>query len=107
MTIHLVSLLQEKVKENRLSDIVDLHSKGMQLHEVEIMKMIKVAMWCWQNVSTTRPSMTTVVKVIEGLVNVETNIDYNFTDPTQQVPKKVDDLGASPPQSASLLSGGR
>ena len=33
--------------------------------------------------------MSTIVKALKGSVNVETNIDYNFTYPTPQMSEAV------------------
>lgn len=107
--IHLISLLQDKAKENRLLDIVENCGYDMEFHKDEIVEMMKLAMWCLQSDSNRRPSMAVVVKTLEGSVNVETNIDYNFTYGTHStlVPENGEDIGASTDPSASLLSGGR
>ncbi|XP_020250768.1 G-type lectin S-receptor-like serine/threonine-protein kinase SD2-5 [Asparagus officinalis] len=105
--IHLISLLREKVRQNRLLDIVDYRNNNMQLHTYEIVEMIRLAMWCLQNDSARRPSMTVVLKVLEGSIKVETDIEDRFTDPTPQIAENIDGLCASASQSASILSGGR
>ena len=104
--IHLVTVLQEKAKENRLLDIAD-RSNDMQLHENEVIEMMRLAMWCLQIDSTRRPKMSTVVKVLEGSQNVETNIEYSFTFLPPQEQENADNLCASAPPSAWLLSGSR
>jgi len=38
--------------------------------------IMRVAAWCLQHDFTKRPSMSTVVKVLEGDVNVESDLDY-------------------------------
>ena len=42
----------------------------MQLHGVEVVNMMRVVVWYLQNDFTRRPSMSMVVKVLEGVVNV-------------------------------------
>ena len=42
----------------------------MQLHGVEVVNMMRVAALCLQNDFTRRHSMSMVVKVLEGVVNV-------------------------------------
>jgi len=42
----------------------------MQLHGAEVVNMMRDATWCLQNDFTRRPSMSMVVKVLEGVVNV-------------------------------------
>lgn len=105
-SIHLISLLQEKSREGRLLDLID-NSDDMQLHSEEVIEMMKLAMWCLQIDSNKRPSMSTVVKVLEGAINVETHLDYNFVATTPVMSSNVDHFDASPPQSATLLSGPR
>ncbi|XP_008791435.2 G-type lectin S-receptor-like serine/threonine-protein kinase SD2-5, partial [Phoenix dactylifera] len=106
-SIHLISLLEEKIKEDRLLDLVDNRSNDMQLHREEVIELMQLAMWCLQIDSNKRPSMSTVVKVLEGAMNVETCLDYNFVTTTPVMPSNANHLEASPPQSAALLSGPR
>lgn len=87
----------------KLLDIAD-RSSDMQLHENEITQMLRLAMWCLQTESSRRLKMSMVVKVLEGSANVETNIEYNFTAPIMQ---DRENLHASDPRSACLLSGPR
>ncbi|KAL0903904.1 hypothetical protein M5K25_025966 [Dendrobium thyrsiflorum] len=74
----LISLLQEKVKIDRLLDMVDRNEMDIQLHGEKAVEMMRLAMWCLQTNSSKRPSMSTVVKVLEGNSSMETNLDYNF-----------------------------
>ncbi|XP_065042484.1 G-type lectin S-receptor-like serine/threonine-protein kinase SD2-5 [Musa acuminata AAA Group] len=110
-SIHLIGLLQDMIKSNRLEDIIDSRSDEMKLHKKEAIEMIKLAVWCLQGDSNRRPSMSTVVKVLEGARNVETDLDYNFFMNTSIMPRNGDHydhhLDASPAPSASLLSGPR
>ena len=62
--------------------------------------MIKLARWCLQTDCTRRPSIA-LLKVLEGSIDVDTNIDYSFINPIPQ----VSDASLCP--SASVLSGGR
>ncbi|KAJ1284075.1 hypothetical protein BS78_03G175900 [Paspalum vaginatum] len=47
-SIHLISLLQEKARSDQLSDLVDSSNNDMQSHMEEVMKTMKLAMWCLQ-----------------------------------------------------------
>ena len=62
-------------------DLVDEYSEDTQLHGAEVVNMMKVAARCLQNDFTKRPSMSMVVKVLEGVVNVESLLDYSFSNP--------------------------
>ncbi|KAK7861399.1 g-type lectin s-receptor-like serine/threonine-protein kinase [Quercus suber] len=56
--------------------------EDMQLHGGEVVNMMRVAAWCLQNDFTRRPSMSMVVKALEGAVNVESDLDYFFSNPS-------------------------
>ncbi|KAI8008378.1 G-type lectin S-receptor-like serine/threonine-protein kinase SD2-5 [Camellia lanceoleosa] len=79
--MHLLSLFKRKAEEGRLNDIVDKYNDEIQLHGAEVVEMMRVAVWCLQSDFSKRPSMSMVVKVLEGSVDVEKNLDYNFTNP--------------------------
>ncbi|KAI8009056.1 G-type lectin S-receptor-like serine/threonine-protein kinase [Camellia lanceoleosa] len=83
------------------------------IHREEVMKMMRVAVWCLQSDFSRRPSMSVVVKVLEGSVEVENNLDYNFTTPMVRRAIRVagnqeDATGAAAsPLFPSVLSGPR
>ncbi|CAI9301986.1 unnamed protein product [Lactuca saligna] len=81
-------------------------SEDMQSHGIEVTEMMKVASWCLQTDFTRRPSMSYVVKVLEGVMNIESNLDYNFLDPRVQK-TAIDHEKISKPMSPSILSGPR
>ncbi|PON95847.1 S-receptor-like serine/threonine-protein kinase [Trema orientale] len=65
-SVHLLSLLQKKALENQLKDLVECQSEDMQNHVEEAIDMMRLGMWCSDSDYTRRPSMSTVVKVLEG-----------------------------------------
>ncbi|XP_012703125.1 G-type lectin S-receptor-like serine/threonine-protein kinase LECRK4 [Setaria italica] len=77
-SIYLINLLREKAQKNLLIDMIDKQCDDMVLHKDEVIQMMRLGMWCLQNDSSRRPSMSTVVKVLEGTMTVETCMDYNF-----------------------------
>ncbi|XP_076952678.1 G-type lectin S-receptor-like serine/threonine-protein kinase SD2-5 [Bidens hawaiensis] len=77
---HLLFVFQKCSELGTLLDMVDQHSEDMLLHNTEVVEMMKVAAWCLQTNLKKRPSMSAVVKVLEGGTNVDSNLDYNFTD---------------------------
>ncbi|GMP65355.1 hypothetical protein CsSME_00026182 [Camellia sinensis var. sinensis] len=79
--MHLLSLFKRKAEEERLIDIVDKDNEEMQLHGAEVVEMMTVTVWCLQSDFSRRPSMSMVVKVLEGSVDVENNLDYTFFNP--------------------------
>ncbi|WMV39436.1 hypothetical protein MTR67_032821 [Solanum verrucosum] len=80
--MHLLSLFMRKAEERQLLEMVDKKSEDMQRHRKEAVEMMKIAAWCLQSDYTKRPSMSLVVKVFQGLVAAETDLDYSFTFPT-------------------------
>ncbi|GMY09239.1 g-type lectin s-receptor-like serine/threonine-protein kinase sd2-5 [Fagus crenata] len=79
--MHLLGLFKEMVQKKQLWDMVDKYNEDMKLHGAEVVDMMRVAAWCLQNDFAKRPSMSVVVKVLEGVVDVEENLDYNFCNP--------------------------
>ena len=80
-TMHLLDFFRKYIEENRLMDLVDKYSEDMQLHGAEVVNMMRVAAWCLQNDFTKRPSMSMVVKVLEGAMNIEFDLDYFILNP--------------------------
>ncbi|XP_058208678.1 G-type lectin S-receptor-like serine/threonine-protein kinase SD2-5 [Rhododendron vialii] len=76
---HLLSLMQKKAREDQLLDIVENLNEEMPENREEMLRMIRIAAWCLQNDPTKRPLMSTVVKVLEGVMEVDPSISYNFT----------------------------
>ncbi|THG03024.1 hypothetical protein TEA_013154 [Camellia sinensis var. sinensis] len=110
--MHLLGLFKRKVEEEQLLDIVDKYNDDMQTNRVEVVEMMRVAVWCLQSDFSRRPSMSVVVKVLEGSVEIENNLDYSFTTPV--VPRaiavpghQVNAIGAATALLASTLSGPR
>jgi serine/threonine protein kinase len=109
-SIHLITLLEEKVKNGQftqLADLIDKHNTDMLAHKQEAMQMMKLAMWCLQINSKKRPPMSDVVKVLEGTMNVETNIDYNFVATSQTIFGIARNVEYSSPPHGPDLSGPR
>ena len=79
--MHLLHLFKKKIEEDQLLDLVDKFNEDMQLHGVEVVNIMRVAAWCLQIDFTKRPSMSTVVKVLEGVANVEYDLGYFFSNP--------------------------
>ncbi|KAL6329014.1 hypothetical protein AAG906_007304 [Vitis piasezkii] len=77
--LHLLGIFRRKANEGQVLDMVDKNSEDMQRHGAEVMELMKVAAWCLQNDYAKRPSMSVVVKALEGLVDVEDDLDYNFS----------------------------
>ncbi|KAI8006374.1 G-type lectin S-receptor-like serine/threonine-protein kinase SD2-5 [Camellia lanceoleosa] len=108
--MHLLDLFKRKAEEERLLDIVDKYNDDMQTHRAEVVEMMRVAVWCLQSDFSRRPSMSVVVKVLEGSVDVQSNLDYNFTTlvaprPIIAVGHQGDAIDATTPLFASALSG--
>nr|POE44723.1 hypothetical protein CFP56_75459 [Quercus suber] len=86
--------------------------KICKLHGAEVVDMMRVVAWCLQSDFTKRPSMSVVVKVLEGVVDVEENLDYNFCNPPIPNPRarvmyNEVNVGSATALLDSVLSGPR
>jgi serine/threonine protein kinase len=106
-SIHLITLLEEKVKSDELEDLIDKYSSDMQVHKQEVLEMMRLAMWCLQIDSKRRPQMSEVIKVLEGHMNAESKIDHNFVATSKTMFGIAENTGSSDPPQASHLSGPR
>ncbi|KAG0463999.1 hypothetical protein HPP92_020068 [Vanilla planifolia] len=77
--VHLVALL-EKMNADQLPATLLPKRSDSDMQHGEASKLMGLAMWCLQSESKKRPSMSKVVKVLEGFADVESNIDHNFTN---------------------------
>ncbi|XP_002522267.4 G-type lectin S-receptor-like serine/threonine-protein kinase SD2-5 [Ricinus communis] len=77
----LLLMFMRNAKEDQWSDMIDKNCEDMQLHRLEVVEMMKVAVWCLQNDYKRRPSMSTVVKVLNGTMKVEADLDYSIHYP--------------------------
>ncbi|XP_058219437.1 G-type lectin S-receptor-like serine/threonine-protein kinase SD2-5 [Rhododendron vialii] len=110
--MHLLGLFERKGEEGQLLDMVDKYNADMQLHGAEVVEMMKLAVWCLQSDYRRRPSMTVVVQVLEGLVSVQDDLDYNFINaPARRtiaaIGEDMDAVYDGTPLLASVLSGPR
>nr|POE83606.1 g-type lectin s-receptor-like serine/threonine-protein kinase sd2-5 [Quercus suber] len=110
--MHLLDFFRKNIEEYRLLDLVDKYSKDMQLHGAKVVNMMRIAAWCLQNDFTRRSSMFVVVKVLEGVVNVESSLDYFFSNPYSPnmragVENQDEHILAVTPLLPSILSGPR
>ncbi|KAM3302023.1 hypothetical protein P3S67_016525 [Capsicum chacoense] len=78
----MLNLFRKKAEEGQLVDLIDKHSEDMQFYKEEVIKTMQIAAWCLQSDYTKRPSMSMVVKVMEGALDVEKDLDYNFKPQT-------------------------
>ncbi|CAL5406773.1 unnamed protein product [Camellia sinensis] len=65
--MHLLGLFKSKAEEKRL------------LYRAEVVEMMRVTVWCLQSDFSRRPSLSVVVKVLKGSVDVQSNLGYSFT----------------------------
>jgi hypothetical protein len=72
-------MLQNKAEEDRLIDIVENVDECMQSDKEEMLRMIKIGAWCLQDDPERRPLMSTVVKILDGVMEVDTNLVYVFS----------------------------
>ena len=108
--MHLLSIFRRKAEEEQLADIIDKESEDMQEHGEEVVEMMRLAAWCLQSDYSKRPSMSMVVKVLEGSVRVEVELDYSFSYsplPGKSLAQGYKDASSTTPMLPSTLSGPR
>ncbi|MFQ6649199.1 hypothetical protein Gotur_023232 [Gossypium turneri] len=76
--MHLLGLFKRKQEEGQLMDLVDKCSDDMQSNAAEVVELMKVVAWCLQTEYARRPSMSTVVKLFEGSVDVTGSLNEDF-----------------------------
>ncbi|PKU72651.1 G-type lectin S-receptor-like serine/threonine-protein kinase SD2-5 [Dendrobium catenatum] len=75
--VQLIALL-ETFKIHSSPDAFLNNNRSIWSDDEDAIKLLGLAMWCLQSDSKRRPAMSMVVKVLEGLEEVESNIDYDF-----------------------------
>ncbi|XP_056687376.1 receptor-like kinase TMK4 [Spinacia oleracea] len=100
----LIHVVKKKAESSQLSDLLDKCGEDVQQHSEEIEKTLKLAISCLHTEPETRPSMSTVVKVLEGATIPDATTHYSLTTLTMGENPTV---GAETQISASLLSGPR
>ncbi|KAL3821392.1 hypothetical protein ACJIZ3_007297 [Penstemon smallii] len=105
---HLLSIFKRKAMEGQLLDLVDKCCEDMQSNGTRVVEMMQIAAWCLQSDYVNRPSMSMVVKVIEGAKHVTKDLDYNFRNP-QNCMNIIQLVGSEDvtPLLPSVLSGPR
>ncbi|KAG6776832.1 hypothetical protein POTOM_016622 [Populus tomentosa] len=103
---HLLTMLQKKGDQDRVIDIVENLDEYTRSDREEITRMIKVAAWCLQDDPERRPLMSTVLKVLEGVMEVDPNINYRFSHSMIASPAGNNHISSTPPP-ASVLSNPR
>lgn len=99
----LLSLLQKKADDTRLIEIVEwLSHNDIEYHQEDIEKMIRMAVWCLQDNPDRRPTMSVVVKVLEGVIEVDTNISYRFHHAMAPAAEASVHVVSMPPQDSVL-----
>lgn len=105
----LVHVVKKKAEANRLLDLVEGCYQGMDENGEEVEKMVKFAIFCLHENPTRRPTMSTVVKALEGQMNMvlmELESNYSSNCTTSSDSSLIGSSGSSS-VSASVLSGPR
>ncbi|KAM7473994.1 hypothetical protein LguiB_021237 [Lonicera macranthoides] len=101
----LINVVKEKAENDQLHDLVDGYLVDIQFQKEEAVKMIKIGIWCLQ-AHNTRPSISTVLKVLEGSMDLGPASEFCFTTtlPTESH-LQANSAQLSTPPAASILSG--
>ncbi|PON69343.1 Tyrosine-protein kinase, partial [Parasponia andersonii] len=101
----LLEILQKKAQEDQFIDIVEDLDEEMQNNREEVESMIRIGAWRLQNNHTKRPCMSTAVKVLEGVMEVDPDISYKFSHAMASASIANDHITIAP--EASILSAPR
>ncbi|KAM0933694.1 putative protein kinase RLK-Pelle-SD-2b family [Dioscorea sansibarensis] len=79
--IRLLSLLKRKAYENQLISIVHQPSGEFYCNEEEeeALKLVRLGLWCLNDDYKKRPSMSTVVKILEGAVELDDQMTFSLS----------------------------
>ncbi|KAM7469678.1 hypothetical protein LguiA_007861 [Lonicera macranthoides] len=103
----LIDVVKEMAENDQLHDLVDGYLEDIQYQKEEAVKMIKIGIWCLQ-AHNTRPSISTVLKVLEGSLDLGPASEFCFatTLPTESH-LRANSAQLSTPPAATILSGPR
>ncbi|KAA8526252.1 hypothetical protein F0562_008545 [Nyssa sinensis] len=104
---NLLKVLQKKAGEDQIIDIVENLEGEVPGRKEEVERMIRIGAWCLQDDQTRRPPMSTVVKVLEGVMEVDPDITFNFAHANAMVSPAVANGAVSATPQASVLSNPR
>ncbi|KAM7473991.1 hypothetical protein LguiB_021234 [Lonicera macranthoides] len=102
----LINVVKEKAQNDQLHDLVDGYLENIQLQQEEAVKMIKIGIWCLQ-AHNTRPSISTVLKVLEGSMDLGPASEFCFAMLPTESHIRANSAQLSTPPAASILSGPR
>ncbi|TYH50602.1 hypothetical protein ES332_D10G217600v1 [Gossypium tomentosum] len=101
---HLLELFRRYQEEGKLLDLVDECNGDMHSNATEVMEMMKVVASCLQTEHANRPSMSSLVKLFEGSVDVVINMDE---DSQNELTLEVEVESLASTVADSVLSGPR
>ncbi|XP_048499600.1 G-type lectin S-receptor-like serine/threonine-protein kinase SD2-5 isoform X2 [Beta vulgaris subsp. vulgaris] len=103
----LTNLVKAKADADQLSDLIDERAEDMKQQQEEVVKIMKIAIWCLQP-HFIRPTMSMVVKVLQDLSNLEQALsDLSYLTMVQEATPVEDNYNFSVRPTESLLSGPR
>lgn len=81
MTLNYIKQVKKLVRENRVEDIVDSNLETYDAKEVEI--ILQVALLCTQGYPEDRPTMSEVVKMLQGIGLADRWADWKQLEETR------------------------
>ncbi|KAM3302021.1 hypothetical protein P3S67_016523 [Capsicum chacoense] len=74
----MLNLFRKKAEEGQFVELIDKHNEDMQFYKEEVIHTMQIVVWCLQSDYMKRPSMSMVVKAMEGVLDVDKDLDHNF-----------------------------
>ncbi|KAL6555652.1 hypothetical protein OROHE_007324 [Orobanche hederae] len=78
---YLLEVFNKRAGERRWQDLVDKCCLDVGSNVVQVEEMMEIAAWCLQGDHEKRPSMSVVIKILEGVVNVQRDINFSIVIP--------------------------
>ncbi|KAI4363873.1 hypothetical protein MLD38_020038 [Melastoma candidum] len=81
---NLLKIFERKAEEGRLMDLIEENDNDLKLDGrgvTDVLTVMRIACWCLQNDFRKRPSMSMVIKALDGVMEVKDELIYDFTHP--------------------------
>ncbi|XP_030531754.1 G-type lectin S-receptor-like serine/threonine-protein kinase SD2-5 [Rhodamnia argentea] len=109
---YLVEVFKRKVEEGRPLDMMDHTCEDMRLNQPHAFNIMRIASWCLQYDFSRRPSVSMVIKVLDGVMEIPDDLDNDFSHRSSMnihviVGQENADFCATTSVIPSILSGPR
>ncbi|KAH6755618.1 hypothetical protein C2S53_011185 [Perilla frutescens var. hirtella] len=105
---YLLPLFKEKAEKGEWLDLVDKCCQDVEANATEVEEKMQISAWCMQSDHEKRPRISMVIKVLEGVKDVQKDINYDLIMPQCLISKTPESSSKDATHLLpSLLSGPR